>query len=118
MQNDVVRTRTTDITLVPMPIPKDQVTGGRPAAAGSVLFEAPDGKVTIGLWTCGTGSFHWTYDAPETCYILEGKAKIEREGKAPIILARGDVVLFPKGLKAKWTVEEPIRKLFVLDTHL
>lgn len=118
MHHDIARTRTTDITLVPTPIPKDQILAGRPAAAGSVLFESRDGKVTIGIWTCSPGSFSWTCDADETCYILEGRATIDRDGRPPVTIGRGEVVRFPKGLPTRWTVIEPIRKLYVNDAHL
>jgi uncharacterized protein len=64
-----------------------------------------------GEWECGVSTFPWSYDAEETCYIIEGHVTIETtEGK--IDFKKGDLVVFPKGLSCKWIVHQPVRKYY------
>lgn len=67
-----------------------------------------------GIWECEVSSFDWEYDAVETCYILEGKVKVQTEDGETEIEA-GDLVTFPKGLKCKWDVREAIRKHYKFE---
>jgi hypothetical protein len=62
-------------------------------------------------WECGISSFDWEYSCDERCYILEGEAEIE-VGPKSVKIEKGDVVLFPKGLKCRWNVLSPIRKVY------
>ena len=65
-------------------------------------------------WECEPSTFDWTYADNETCYILEGKAKVTTpEGE--VQFGKGDLVEFPKGLKCKWEVPEKIKKVYKLD---
>jgi uncharacterized protein len=63
-------------------------------------------------WGCGVSEFDWSYDQQETAYILEGSAVVipkDGQGKEAII-AKGDLVIFPKGLECVWRVLTPINK--------
>jgi len=65
-----------------------------------------------GTWECEPSTFDWSYDSPETCYILEGKVKV----KTPSGVAefgKGDLVRFPEGLSCTWTVIEKVRKKYL-----
>ncbi|MEW6103940.1 MAG: cupin domain-containing protein [bacterium] len=64
-----------------------------------------------GKWECPVSRFNWEYDCDERCYILEGEVNIEtKEGNTKI--EKGDVVLFPKGLKCTWDVKKEIKKVY------
>lgn len=62
-------------------------------------------------WECEPSTFEWQYDEDETCYILEGKAKI-KTATEEIEINKGDLVKFPKGLKCTWRIEEKIKKVY------
>jgi hypothetical protein len=62
------------------------------------------------IWTKETSTFPWTYDSPETCYLLEGEVLVTPEGGEPVRVARGDLVTFPAGMSCTWEVRQPVRK--------
>lgn len=64
-----------------------------------------------GTWECDPSTFEWSYDSPETCYILEGKAKVKTPS-GEVEFGKGDLVRFPQGLSCTWTVIEKIRKKY------
>lgn len=63
-------------------------------------------------WECEVSEFDWEYDQDERCYILEGKVVVETPDGLNYEISKGDLVLFPKGLKCKWKVKEKIRKVY------
>ncbi len=62
------------------------------------------------IWTCEASEFPWTYDARETCYILEGEVTVTPDGGEPVTVGQGDLVTFPEGMSCTWKVTRPIRK--------
>jgi len=62
------------------------------------------------IWTCEVSEFPWTYDAEETCYILEGQVTVTPDGGEPVTVGAGDMVTFPRGMSCTWKVVRPIRK--------
>jgi uncharacterized cupin superfamily protein len=64
-----------------------------------------------GTWECGPSTFDWSYDSPETCYVLEGRARVKTAGET-VEFGKGDLVRFPEGLDCTWTVIEKVRKKY------
>ncbi len=62
------------------------------------------------IWTCAPSTFPWTYDAEETCYLLEGEVVVTPDGGEPVTIRAGDLVTFPKGLSCTWEVRRAVRK--------
>lgn len=65
-------------------------------------------------WGCGEERFDWEYVRGETCYILEGTARIKTP-TGEVAITKGDLVHFPKGLKCVWTVTEAIKKVYKFE---
>jgi len=63
------------------------------------------------IWEKEESAFPWTYDAEETCYILEGHIFVETQWETVEIQA-GDLVVFPAGLSCKWDIKKAVRKHF------
>jgi len=61
------------------------------------------------IWTCEISEFDWEYAESEVCLLLEGKVLIQTETDS-IMIQSGDFVSFPKGLKCRWQVLQPVRK--------
>ncbi len=62
------------------------------------------------IWEKEPSRFDWYYDAEESCYLLEGKVKVEAEGGQIVEFGAGDFVVFPKGLRCVWDISEKVRK--------
>lgn len=82
-----------------------------------IRIEKPDGKRleelavdTWPIWQKEASRFDWSYDEKETCYILQGKAKVKPEKGEAVEFGRGDLVTFPKGLNCVWEITEDIKK--------
>ncbi len=61
-------------------------------------------------WTKEPSTFPWTYDEPETCYLLAGDVVVTPEGGEPVRIGTGDLVVFPSGMSCTWEVLSPVRK--------
>lgn len=85
---------------------------------GEIKIERPDeqtlkelGVDSWPIWEKEASRFDWSYDTKETCYILEGSAKVEPAGGGePVEFGAGDLVTFPEGLDCVWEITSPIRK--------
>jgi len=60
-------------------------------------------------WGCEPSTFDWSYEDRETCYLLEGKVTVEADGTT-VAFGKGDLVVFPRGLKCVWKVAETVKK--------
>jgi hypothetical protein len=61
-------------------------------------------------WSKESSTFPWTYSDQETAYILEGEVTVRTENEEPVTFGKGDLVIFPKGLKCIWHVLKPLKK--------
>lgn len=84
---------------------------------GKIIVEKPDkakldelGVESWPIWEKEVSNFPWSYSNKETCYILEGKAKVEADSGEVVEFGAGDLVVFPEGLSCKWDITSPIRK--------
>jgi uncharacterized cupin superfamily protein len=62
------------------------------------------------IWEKEASTFPWSYDAQETCYLLEGKVKVTPESGDPVEFGAGDLVIFPQGMDCTWEISENVRK--------
>ena len=62
------------------------------------------------IWTKEASEFPWQYDAQETCYLLEGDVVVTPEAGEPVEIKKGDLVIFPKGMKCRWNIRKDVRK--------
>ena len=62
------------------------------------------------IWEKEVSRFDWSYDTKETCFILEGKARVEPENGEPVDFEAGDMVTFPEGMNCVWQITSPIKK--------
>lgn len=68
------------------------------------------GVFTWPIWTKEASTFPWTYDEAETCYFLEGEVAVTPLGGQPVLIGRGDLVVFPSGMSCTWEVRQAVRK--------
>jgi uncharacterized cupin superfamily protein len=69
------------------------------------------GAIKWPIWEKEKSVFDWEYEESETCYILEGKVKVTSKATGETVeFGKGDLVIFPKGLKCVWEISEDVRK--------
>ena len=74
---------------------------------GSEISEK--GILSWPIWTCEVSEFDWEYDQQESCLLLEGNVEVSSDIET-VKFGSGDFVVFPKGLKCRWKVMQPVRK--------
>ncbi len=62
------------------------------------------------IWEKEPSTFPWHYDEKETCLILDGKVTVTPDGGEPVTFGKGDLVVFPQGMRCTWNVQEAVRK--------
>ena len=67
------------------------------------------------IWEKEPSDFPWTYDATETCYLLEGEVEVTPDGGATVRFGAGDLVTFPAGMSCHWTISKAVRKHYRFD---
>lgn len=66
------------------------------------------------IWEKEVSEFPWEYDTNEICLILEGKITVTNEEGEEFHIGQGDYVVFPKGMKCTWKINENVRKHYKL----
>ena len=62
------------------------------------------------IWEKEESDFEWYYDEKETCYFLEGEVEIELPDGEKISIKKGDLAIFPEGLRCKWHIKQRVIK--------
>ena len=66
------------------------------------------------IWTREVSEFNWEYSDEEACLLLEGEVEVSSEFET-VRFSAGDYVVFPKGLKCRWKVMQPVRKHYSIN---
>lgn len=111
MAANLIFTSRLDADLKPAPIRPEWIRAGQPAARNAVIATSADGGGSTILWECTAGTFDWKYGIDETVYILAGSVVIETETMPATRYGPGDVIVFMCGARARWHVQDYIRKL-------
>lgn len=67
------------------------------------------------IWEKEASEFPWTYDANETCYLLEGEVEVIPDGGETVRICAGDLVTFPAGMSCRWRISRAVRKHYRFD---
>jgi uncharacterized cupin superfamily protein len=62
------------------------------------------------VWSKEASEFPWSYDAEETCYFLDGEVTVTPEGGESVMVGKGDLVIFPRGMSCTWKIHSGVRK--------
>ena len=101
----------TDVEFKPAPINPSWIVEGEPVARNAILSRSDDETACTILWECSAGTFRWHYDFDETIHFVEGGVTIDDGHGTPHTLGPGDMIFFPAGSQAVWTVEKYVRKV-------
>jgi uncharacterized cupin superfamily protein len=97
--------------LEPSPIEPSWIIEGNPEARSRLLSTSPCKTAWTLVWFCTQGMFNWHYHFEETIVILEGSIVVESDGVQPKRYGAGDVILFRTGTRAKWHIEDYVKKV-------
>ncbi len=64
------------------------------------------------VWEKEVSSFDWYYDSKEVCYFSEGEVEIELKEGGIVKMGKGDLAVFPKGLKCRWNIKKAVKKQY------
>ena len=67
------------------------------------------------IWEHEAATFPWTYDAEETCLLLEGEVVVTPDGGEPVSFGAGDLVTFPAGMSCTWEIRKAVRKHYIFS---
>ena len=62
------------------------------------------------VWIKEVSEFPWEYDSQETCFFLEGEVTVIPDGGEPVTVGKGDLVIFPVGMKCTWKISKDVKK--------
>jgi uncharacterized cupin superfamily protein len=65
------------------------------------------------IWNKEASEFPWSYNESETCYFLEGDVIVTPEDGDPVVIGKGDLVTFPKGMNCTWKIRKDVKKHYV-----
>ncbi len=87
----------------------------------NIQIEQPDAERLESLQVTGWPTLEkeicridWIFDQTEQSYFLQGRVIVETEDGRRVEVKKGDLAVFPKGLKCTWHIMEPMRKHFNL----
>ena len=116
-ENTIKSTTVSQTNLQPWPIGEENILSGDAKAYGTILWQSKNKLLCNGVWSCTTGKFNWEYTWNETLYIVEGKLSILIDNDNGKEYAAGDLVFIAKGTQTTWTIIEPVRKVFHLESE-
>lgn len=95
------------------------VLDGNPIIDAVEISNSKD--LSSGFWSCTKGRFNYFYpDCDEVIVILEGKATL-RDLRDPLeeyhSISAGSVWHFKRGDKFEWTIEDYVRKFWVIRSY-
>jgi len=99
------------------PFPLDDVVEGDPQGKVHWLRTegSTDAALMSGIFTGQPSRFNYVFETDETFHVIEGRVTITLDSGEAVTLAAGDIVSFPRGARAVWDIQEPLRKFFVLS---
>lgn len=100
--------------------PSDIVSGS-PRHHSQLHYAGHQDTIKSGVWDCTAGVFRAVMkDQVEFCHILEGGATIKASSGETFVVKAGDAFVMEAGLELEWTVDNYVKKHFVIcgTTHL
>lgn len=98
------------------PVEPTEVLEGHPLVGSTTLAEARG--VEVGLWEITPGTVV-DIEVDEVFVVLSGRGRVMFEDSSYLTLAPGSIVQLRSGDRTTWTIEETLRKVYVLlpDNH-
>jgi uncharacterized cupin superfamily protein len=101
----------------PYTLPPERIVKGSPTFVSWEMEKTADGKMVAGIWEATPGAWR-SLKGPdwEFCHIISGSVEVTEDGKAPVLLKAGDVLVMRPGFRGTWRALERVRKSYVIYT--
>ncbi len=93
---------------------EDRVIEGRPRASVRGLYTSPDGRFSVGEWTCTPGRWRVSYDETEYCRIISGYGTLTDHSGDRVPIIAGEEFVIPAGFAGEWEVIETMSKTWAI----
>lgn len=94
---------------------KDDILEGDPKQFSWMMYNGHQESIRSGIWDSTAGKFTAVMDGiVEFCHILEGGATIKTGDGNSYDVQAGDAFVMNAGLETEWTVDDYIKKHFVI----
>ena len=81
---------------------------------GKLLSRNMDGSSESGIWNCTPGTWRCHVTSDEFCHFIGGRCTYTSDKGEIIEIVPGTIAFFPKGWKGKCTVNETVRKVYMI----
>jgi uncharacterized cupin superfamily protein len=93
--------------------PRADPLDGTPVESSAPLYS--DALVDVGVWECTPGSFRAAREGfGEVAHVIAGRGTLVSDSGEVTELVPGAVVVTPEGWTGTWTIEQTLRKLYVI----
>ena len=93
----------------------DDIVSGAPVQHSQLMYAGHHDAIKSGIWESTAGQFTAVMqDLVEFCHILEGSATIKIGSGESFEVKAGDAFVMEAGLQTEWTVDEYVKKHFVI----
>lgn len=93
----------------------DSIVSGSPRQHAELMFSGQSDTIKSGVWESTAGVFTAVMqDQIEFCHIIEGGATIRTGDGGEFTVKAGDAFVMESGLHTEWTVDEFVKKHFVI----
>ena len=92
--------------------PLDEATEKLMATSGIEVWS--DGEQSGGIWECTPGPSRWTLETNEVIHLVAGRMTVTPDGGDAVVLAAGDMAVFPRGWTGTWQIQETVRKVYAI----
>ncbi|MBT8154071.1 DUF861 domain-containing protein [Epibacterium ulvae] len=94
---------------------QDDILEGNPKQFSWMMYDGHQQAIRSGIWDSTAGKFTAVMDGiVEFCHILQGSATIKTSDGNSYDVAAGDAFVMNAGLETEWTVDNYIKKHFVI----
>lgn len=92
--------------------PEKRILAGECQTSKLLFVETPE--LRFGVWQCTTGSWASAWDTWEYFTVVAGRGVLVDGVGTKHVLQPGVSVMIPAGSTGVWTVDEPLRKTYVV----
>lgn len=104
-----------DLKEQPLGQPTAEPLSGDITTRSQAFFTSDDSRIISGTWECEPGASRWEFlERGEVVHIISGSMTVQRDGEEPVLLTPGTSAVFPIGWTGTWTVNETLRKVYVI----
>jgi uncharacterized cupin superfamily protein len=89
------------------------LTPGNPPGRHATVYESPDKRVTVGVWTRDADIGVLLGSEQSFDFVIEGEVTVTDQDGAVHVARSGDLLIYTNGDSGTWHQPGPIKKIFI-----